>query len=525
MAAETFRVFDDLHLYLTGSTARQGSATFGRAIFCTFLYFKESTCTSEFPFSDPFILNPLSEPYLEKDGHHIVDLSFYSEITIIEEPPRLCLHDTTQELGVSLNFKSTEAFQDMFDYLKTVVTVASTGLPGFYKIERLRPVESYQEGLDERIKAWMDEAHPEEDLLEAHSEKVNQFMTMIESYSISISAPSKHEEPAATLEQVDEAMVSTEKLKALVRRFSVPVEKKSDVWSYLIGLSTGAPELELKPYLKEQYLKIKTQWKTVTKSQYSRGSVLRTRFTKTMDFVNQNKKPLMTVVVTDSFILTLAFDVFMAIIQVYAFMESHLETVRDLFRVFLWMFVKNLEHRNREIVFIGNNNKEMDVDTLETLIFWSILYMMEAGEIRRMLESSESADSATEQLEKQIGDVIFLLHRSMYRHLSRKGLTNFKDLMPMITTHLSGITTLCACTDIWISALASNSFADFTRFMVISSLFFSLPTTISREPTARQPITAIIEQAFQCVDHRYFIMAAFVITEQLKSMISSDQSP
>ena len=507
MFAEEFRVFDRISLYLTGYSTRDGSVTFGRMIFCTFMYFKEAGCLSEFPFSDPFALNPLSQPYLEKDGHHIIDLSFYSEITIIEEPPRLCLHDITQELGVSLNFESKDAFQDMFEYLKKIMTIVSPGLPGFFEIERFRPCEAYHEGLDEKMKAWVNAPSKGEDVLEAHSVKINEMMTTIVSW---LGSPSEGEAPTATIEQVDAALTSVVEMKKLVKRFSVPVERKADVWAFLVGLYS--PDLELKPSLREQFLTIKKQWKTVTQSQYSRGEVLRKRFAECTDFVTKNKQTLFTVVVVDPFILTLAFDVLMSVTQVYMFMENHLGSLKDLFRVFLWMFVKNLEKRNDQPVFIGHNNKEMDVDTLEALIFWSILFMMEMGEIRRMLKSP---DSTSNELMKQISDVIFLLHPLMYRHLHSRGLTNFKDLAPMITTHLSTLP-LCDCADIWISALASDNFADLTHFMVIACLFFSLPETISRE----QPLTTIVEQTFQCLGHRYLITAAFVINERFREIVA-----
>jgi hypothetical protein len=49
--------------------------------------------------------------------------------TVIEEPVRLCFHDSTQELGISLNFATQAEVTELFEDLCHEMTIVS---PGFF---------------------------------------------------------------------------------------------------------------------------------------------------------------------------------------------------------------------------------------------------------------------------------------------------------------------------------------------------------------------------------------------------------
>jgi hypothetical protein len=97
------RTFPNVQIYIFGVFICD-TVSLRRSQFCAFIYFRNETATGPYPFSDPFTLSPLSILYLESSGHRIFSLMFDAEITVIEEPIRICFHDPTQELVISLSF-------------------------------------------------------------------------------------------------------------------------------------------------------------------------------------------------------------------------------------------------------------------------------------------------------------------------------------------------------------------------------------------------------------------------------------
>jgi hypothetical protein len=186
-----------------------------------------------------------------------------------------------------------------------------------------------------------------------------------------------------------------------------------------------------------------------------------------------------------------------------------------LFRVFLWMFVADIAPGDR-VMFRGPHGLEFDEDTLETIIFRSIVYVFEAGETRSLLALAGHADG---EITESINDFIFVMHPSMYRHLYQIGVKSFDRLAPFIITHLSCFLPLCDCTDVWLAAAASSSFLEFTQYMLISSMVFSFPNMFSVEPVPDQDLQPIIEQAFDLLDYRYLIVVSFVLSIHGKEML------
>lgn len=395
------------------------------------------------------------------------------------------------------------------------MTVVSPGLPGFYQIKRTSPEPSYgipnfQEN-KEKLKSALinDTKKPGENLLlDDHSQLIEKITNMIGVYAVTAS---KENLPKASVEQLTQAMASSkEDVKKILRQYTVPDVMKADVWAYLIGL---APLDNLNPEIVSQYTRVKTQWQTTSHSQYVRSKLLRERLTACMNYVNTNKQSLLSVSVPDNSILTVAFNVFMSIVQVYHFATDHMDTLKNVFRVFLWLFVKDIDETGK---FVGWNGFTMDMDSLETVIFWSIIFMMEGGEMRRMMETPAS-DRV--HLIEPVRDFIFLAHPSMFKHLHLTG-TNYSKLVPHVMNHLSTLLPLCDCIDTWFAALTAPCFVEFIEYIIISCLFFNFPNMISREQSTEQDLKSIIQQSFEFVGHRYLIIASFVLSERSEELVS-----
>jgi hypothetical protein len=519
---EGARSFENIVIYLSGQSSSRGTVTLCSCPFCTFVYFRDDGATGAFPFDDPFLLSPLSPPYLEQSGHRVFNLAFYSDMTVIEQPVRLCFHDATQELGISLNFATQADFSDLFDYLKSEMTIVSPNLPGFFQIRRFRRSLPLSEAYGQRRKELKDSflnspANQRGDvLLVAHSELIRRLTDMIGGAAQS----AKTYLPLAAVEQVREAVAESRAAVAdLVRRHSVPESMKGSVWAVLIGLH---PLDRLDPRLKERYMVVKRQWTTITEAQLHRSKLLLGHVNRCTRYVEANRQQFISVVAAHPAILNLTFNIFMAILRVYNFIDKHFDVVKAIFRVFLWMFVRDVAETPDQTIFIGEDGLTYDEDTLETIIFWSILYVFEAAETRRLLELPKPADHETTEA---ICDFIFLVYPSMFKHLHQIGVRTFDRLIPLFTAHMSTLLPLCDCLDLWLAAAASPSFLEFTQFMLIACLFFNFPNMFSLEPSADQDLQPAIEQAFEYIDHRYLATASFTLSEKAREMVRERLPP
>jgi hypothetical protein len=512
------RVFSNLILYVFSQNI-PGTVRLGQAQFCAVIYFRAADATGEFPFTDPYALNPLSPPYLAQDGHHVYNLSFYSELTVIDDPVRLCFHDPTQELGLALNFETKAQFHEVFDYMQKKLTIRSPGLPGFFQVSRAHPILCSSPRLSVAKREFEDcllrgdHILTEADLsLDAHS----QFLATLTDAIGSGAQSTKNLMSKASPEQIQAAFASRARLIELVRHFSIPHHLKADVWCRLIGL---APLDNVSPDRKRGYITVKQQWQNVTESQLQRSRLLRESFNKCSNYIQSNRQKFVSIVVSDPSVVSVAFNVFMSVLHVYQFIQNHFDVLKDIFRVLLWLFVKDVEKNQAgETVFVSQSHTIFDQETLEVLIFWSILFILEAGETRRLLETP---DAKKTQITEFITNFLFLIHPGMFSVLHGAGVRSYDRLIPLLAGHMSSILALCDCFDVWLAAFATPSFLGFTEFMVLSCLFMNFPNMLLLEYSPDQDIVALIEQPFTYVDLPYIETASFVLSERAEGMIEA----
>jgi hypothetical protein len=247
-----------------------------------------------------------------------------------------------------------------------------------------------------------------------------------------------------------------------------------------------------------------------------RSRLLRDTFTGCEQYIRAHRQQFISVAVTDPSVVTVAFNVFRSVVQVYHFIQKHFDILKDIFRALLWMFVKDIKVLGSEVGFVSHTGVVFDRETLEVLIFWSIIFIFEAGETRRLLETS---DLKRHTLTQSINDFIFLFHPSMFQVHREIGLKNYDALLPLIAGHLSSQLALCDCVDIWIASFASPSFLEFTEYILIACLFFNFPNVFSIDTLPDQDILPIIEQAFASLELGYLETAAFVFAESSREWI------
>jgi hypothetical protein len=329
------------------------------------------------------------------------------------------------------------------------------------------------------------------------------------------SAQSTQHLPKATMEQVSGAIANGRaSVVELLHRCSIPAKLQASVWAFLIGVY---PLENVDANIKEKYLVVKRQWVSVTESQLIRSHLLLDDVKRCTQYIDANRQQFISVVVAHPAVLTLAFNIFMAILRVYHFIDKHFDVLKHIFRVFLWMFVEDIDITPTHCIFVGPGGIRYDQDTLEALMFWSIIYIFEGGETRRLLEISNPADHDTTEA---ISDFVFLVYPSMFRHLNTIGVKNFDRLIPSIIGHFSTFLPLCDCIDLWLAAAASPSFLDFTQFMLVSCLVLNFPNLFLSHSVPDQDLQPIIEQAFEYIDHRYLERASFILGERAREMVA-----
>jgi hypothetical protein len=500
---EEERGFDNVEVYLTGRPRVRGTVHFGRVIYATVLYFRESSATVPNPLSSPLVVTPLSEPYQNQDGHHIFNLAFYSELTVIDGPPRLCFHDPTQELGVSLNFPSKVAFQELFNYLQDNLTIISPGLPGFFMIQRLRPPLSR----DEHFKSAMQSrrsgltqaaaARDSYDSLIAHTK-------FLERLTPAIGHTSDGGMRKASAEAVMAALGSRSDLRALLRQFSVPERLQWRAWLSVIGLY---PVDSINDELRRQYLVAKQQWATITKSQFARSQIFRRAMSETVDSVRASTAGLLGVV-NDTAIVRVAEAVMLTVVHMFQGLVKHREIVLDILKVVLWILVETVRHAP-DPVFVNKEGIEYDVTTLEILAFWSVIFILEEGETRIGLQETDPKFDPTEPM----ADFIMLVHSALAQKIHLLG--GYAPLRSVLAAHFSATLPPAKCTDVWLAASAVGSFRDFTQFMLVSCLLFNFPM-ISDASDLQKVVQGT---AGGLISHTYLEASSFVLCERARDMV------
>lgn len=494
--------FPGITLYITNACSVKGCASIQRTELGCAIYLKEEDTISENPFKDEtFILTPLTQPYISKDGHHIFDLSFYSELTLIDEPPRLCFNDPTQEKGISLNFSSKTRFQEFFAFIKCSFTIVSPGLPGFFSITRFRPqlcpmsfISNKKMILDDLMKV---QSLDQNELLNAHTKIISKVVPKHTKYH----TLSETEQAS----DITNAFTSLDEMRKLIRSYIIPPDLKSDIWAYLIKIY---PLNDLPKSIVTQYSQVKSQWISVTQSQYTRASVLKEVFLLITKKVNQSRKEFEDI---SSIPLEVHFNVIMALIQVYHFLSNHFEELAKVYQIFEWLFIKEFRVKEDKSLEIRvNKDTWVNQDQLETILFWSMINMLEVGELRRLFEIE---DNHKEKITEQIEDYILMIHPQLYKLITKES-SGIDSLSTLLTTCFRLILPPDQCSDILVFGMASNSMLEFNQNYVTACLFFTLPTLL--ETSKRDtPLIEKIEQTNKLLGQTYVANSSLILIENL----------
>ena len=505
-------IFNNVHLFITNKAPINGIFTFKNMQFAVCLYFSSDDANqNDYPFNDPLSMLPFSKPFLSENGHCLVDLSFYTDLTILNDPPRFCLHDSTQDYPISLKFESVATLQDFFEYLNQILTLENSVLQGFYHIYRFEPKICQCEYKDlQKIKNVQKEKYVRDE--------ANDFDDMPSSHSkiISLITPST-KDVIGTSDNSNLNFNSKEELCEYLKHNAIKEEMKSTIWAKLIGIY---PLTNINPKIRDSYFNIKKQWSLITISQVKRSSIYQDIFCSFTRYIELNTKSLFEIV-NDPCVKQLVFNVLMSLCQFYFHFHKYHNELISMIKVLLWIFIKDVRNENdciRYVIKTPGSELLLSSDDMEIILFWSMVCISEQGELRRLLNDKNKCNT------NDLDDLFYLIHPNMYQiiHQRTKDKNCFRPLTELFKTMLSSILTFSKCSDIWIAAMSTTSFFDYIKYIISASVFYNFPTFVAKPKISGEIILQLSKQIISYLDHRFIEATAFLLFNKVKEIIQNN---
>ena len=479
--------FNGISISIGGSTVATGSLSITENNFSVIVFLKEEDCKFKNPLeNDTLLINPFSDPYIVKDQYHLIDTNFYSDFTVIESKQelnyqRLCFLGSSQKNGITVIFPSIEMLNAFYDKLCDHVTLFKRSI---IKIVAQYPSYNRQ-----------------------HSNLMSQISSDLLFKSIKNSNDLNNVLP----------FDSIIKMKKYIRSHQINPDQKAKVWTFLLGIDIN----NIDERLKRHYQIIKSQWKTIHYSQYKRTSLFKEHITQLRDCIFKFKQKLLTVVY-DFSILQITFNIIMSIAQVYFDFHSHYNELLYLLRVFYRIFVKDVVYdkenmENDEPYFIINDETTLDSESFETIVFWSMLVLIQKGRIKQVLSSVDTNDN--ESITIMISDFLFVADPILFYSFLSQNKNKIMEFIPEITMALSNTLSLCDCSDLWIAALASDNISQFINFYLVSVLLKAFSMDMASGSNKHVNIAQPIQKSLQMFDHFEIMMLAFKLQERYPELM------
>jgi hypothetical protein len=213
-------------------------------------------------------------------------------------------------------------------------------------------------------------------------------------------------------------------------------------------------------------------------------------------------------------ILKIAFDVMTTVVELYRIGRNDLDVVADLMCVLIHMFCARVDKEGR---FLLTTGAVLEVIDLETAVFWSLLFLFEGGEVRKLLELRSGREKV--DVTKRIRDFIGSVNPFMAHHLKTAGVASFEGLESLVVGHLSNILSAGDCSDVWMAAISAPHFLDFTEDMISACLLFGFAGLINSSKSEEPNLMDVVKSALGLVRHTYVVAHAFMIGVRAEELI------
>lgn len=505
--------FQGVSLYIHGSLVTTGTLSIIETIFSIVVVLKEEDSSFENPLiKDKYLINPLTDPYIIKDQHHLIDTTFYSDLTIIDQPQRICFLDSTQELGITVHFPNKEVFDAFYNEFCKHVTILSQNTKGIFKITAqypsFYPDSDYVKQRKNRKRDFLKAPSLPNENIDSYLQKHANLLELISAFKSEDDKKGCNPESEISYNSIDD-------LKKYIRSHHIDANQKAKVWFYLIEIDIN----NIDKKLIERYQCIKNQWEKIRYSQFKRTDLFKEHIDKLKNEIYKFKQKLLTVVY-DFSILKITFNIIMSITQIYYDFHSHYHEILYLIRVFYSIFVKDVVYdkenlENDEPFFVINDETTVNSETFESLVFWSMLVLIEKGRIKQVLASIDSNDF--ENITITISDFLYVVDPILFYSYLYQNNNKILEFIPEITMAMSGTLALCDCSDLWIAALSADNISQFLNFYLLSVLLMTFPPEVFTN-SSKQNIQPI-QKKIQMFDHWEIMKLAFKLQDSYPDLM------
>lgn len=482
--------YDNCSFFMCGINKTSGKVQIIQTGFAQCVYFREDTATTDPPhLNNKFFMSVLTQPYISTNGHIYFDLSFYNTFTIItgNDQLKFSFHDVTQDPGISIIFQSKDQFSHFYDSFIMNFSISEQELPGSFKIMRkmkpiIKQIEKYKPDMSMRTSQA---GYAEFQLIENHNK------TVLENLKEKAEVDNENI-------KYNEAYQDIEKLSKFVLQNGIPSSQRAVIWCKLACIG-DLPEIN--PVIREYYQRIKTQWTSLKQSQLSRCKL----FVSNKNAVEKDiklKQQLFFTIIPDRQILKLAFNVLMTICQTFNELNEYRFEIIYIIRVFVAMFTRQMiKGENDKCLYVINDKITMDQESLEAAIYWSVILILEKGDVRNCLTGQEYFQN-TSMVFNQIINKFSPLTLDLIRS---KGQPRFDQLHAINCTAFSRFLPLCDCAEVWVYALASGNMSSFFVYLSAIAFLYYVPLIIHVPKPVDTGEIAI--QAFQLENIDYKVMS------------------
>ena len=508
-------------LTIHGSEVSNGELSLIPTFFSTAIVLRSENSDPENPLSkDPFLLSPLSDPYLNIGGYYFIDLSYYNTMTVIKKDGifKLLFPDFNQETSVSFIFPSEEEMNIFIKFLSKKLTILSDSKRVSYSFHALYPSyypnDEYYRDRETILRNFITNNINNDDQQRINSKHKILMKKISEGHPLKKYSTIK-ESDKYTDQNFEKCFeYPLDKFKQYIRTNFIPENKKARVWARLAGIDFS----NLKETFYEKYKTVKDQWRLMRYSQFKRSRDFQIQVENLRNNIIKYKPKLVTTVYDDS-ILQVTFNIAMSISQVYNCFKLHSYEFIHLARMFYKIFVQEVRHNYKdgkdEVLFVIDNDIEVDPELLETLVFWSIIVIYEKGEIKRNLNFiDEQNPSGTTN---RLVDIFYLVDPETYHILEHKAENSFWQFSYDISILLSDLLPFCDCSTLWIYALASDNIPLFITCFLIGNILYSHS---QNESSSSTPYELFNES---CKKHSIWFLSAiaYQILDYIPSILSN----
>ncbi|OHT05633.1 hypothetical protein TRFO_26510 [Tritrichomonas foetus] len=433
------------------------------------------------------------EPHRIYGDVQVLDLLYYSEFSIIDNPPRICFHDPVKEFGISLNFQNKEEILEAQVKLSRFLTIESPNLPGFFKITRFLPPFGFIPKRQRQISFNSAQALTNEEIL-------NVMILFQQSLK-----PTTLERPLIDLN--DPCLNDKYSLAHKLLTHNLYTISVLESWLLLLNL----PKIEEFSTNTQKYLILKAQWEVYTLSQLNRSN-------ETRELISLISKLLLTKAFpkelcngSDDFIRKFSFSVLMAIGQVdkiYTKPANMSFFIDILMIILLVVYPINQENNHEKNKVKLKNGKIVDRDTAEAITFWLLLRISLSAEHYRLMPLySKDKTLVTETLTGFINKIIPSINYFL------KDFPNFSDIADTICCLFSDILISEECIDLCTAALIYGSIHEFSIFFITVCIVFKFGKILECQDKKSLRWKHLIKECIIAKKINFLISATFSLFE------------